>query len=81
MGPKKKKKKLYKARLYLYLYRVFIQKKKSTSNPFFLHSIIISMVSMSPRRSGRKKNVTPELVVVSDNDDFQAVVSDDLCVV
>ena len=39
------------------------------------------MVSMSPRRSGRKKNVTPELVVVSDNDDFQAVVSDDLCVV
>jgi hypothetical protein len=34
MGPKKKKKKLYKARLYLYLYRVFIQKKNQLVTHF-----------------------------------------------
>ena len=46
-------------------------------NCFYLPS---NLDSMSLRRSGRKKNITPE-VVDSDNEDFEVVASDDLCVV
>lgn len=36
---------------------------------------------MSRRRSQRKKNISPEVIEDSDNDDFVAVASDDGCVV
>ena len=36
---------------------------------------------MSPRHSGCKKNITHEVIVDSDDEDFEVVASDDLCIV